>query len=45
MTAPEPVLTWWRDGEQALRATVDAIPDAALVQPSRLPGWTRQIQS
>ena len=42
MTAPEPALAWWRDGEQALRATVGAIPDAALDQPSRLPGWTRQ---
>ena len=42
MTAPEPAQTWWRDGEQALRATVGAIPDAALDQPSRLPGWTRQ---
>ena len=42
MTAPEPALTWWRDGEQALRATVGAIPDGALDQPSRLPGWTRQ---
>jgi maleylpyruvate isomerase len=42
MTEAIPALAWWRDGEQALRATVAAIPDTALDQPSRLPGWTRQ---
>ena len=41
MTGPGPVLEWWRDGERALRAAVDSIPDDGLAAPSLLPGWPR----
>jgi maleylpyruvate isomerase len=42
VTAPEQVITWWRDGERALRAAVDAIPDSNLAGASLLPGWPRR---
>jgi maleylpyruvate isomerase len=42
VTAPEPAITWWRDGERVLRAAAGAIPDSDLNGPSLLPGWPRR---
>jgi maleylpyruvate isomerase len=42
VTAPGQAITWWRDGERALRAAAGAIPDSDLAGPSLLPGWPRR---
>lgn len=34
-------LSWMREGEAFLRATVDRVPDEEFAAPSGLPGWTR----
>ncbi len=41
MSRPERVLEWVEDGQQRLRAAIDARPDDAVTAPSALPGWTR----
>lgn len=41
MTFPGPVEGWWRDGERVFAAAVDRLSDAELLEPSRLPDWSR----